>query len=218
MSRCFAVLRLEVRARGPKLESGSKSSWGLASEGQYPSNSTKQRLPRCIYLFFLPLNICSGSCVKVLIELLVSWTPSLFGAVIAVTSELQSLQLLALFWGAFARVKHIIMKCIQVESIAGFGIDIVNGSLKLPLLVWYFWMGGDLHQVAVLNTLTAALWPCIQKVGVHMILFHIWKFHMNFIINSKTCCLNMLGILTFINDDGNSMTSVLKPVFVDVAS
>ena len=32
-------------------------------------------------------------------------------------------------------MKHIIMKCIQVESIAGFGIDIVNESLELPLLV-----------------------------------------------------------------------------------
>ena len=64
ISRCFAVLRLEGRGRGTKPESGSKSSCGLAFEGKNPSNSTNQRLPRCIYLFFLPLNICSGSCVE----------------------------------------------------------------------------------------------------------------------------------------------------------
>jgi len=75
---------------------------------------------------------------------------------------------LALFWGGFARV---FMKCIQVEAIARFGMDVVNGCLKLPLLVWYSLMGGDVHQMVVLNTLIAALWLYIQKVSVHMILF-----------------------------------------------
>ena len=132
MSRCFAVLRLEERARGTKLESGSKSSCGLGSEGKYPSNSTKQRLPRCIYLFFLPLNICSGSSVEfwvLSLEFIVSWTPSLFGAIIVVPLELQSLQLLALFWGAFARVK----KNIYIWNVSRLS--------RLPGLEWTFSMG-----------------------------------------------------------------------------
>jgi hypothetical protein len=169
MSRCFAALRLE--ARGTKPESGSKLSCGLGSEGKHPSNSTDQRLPRGTYLFFLPLNIYiwSGSCVEF-------WVLSvlLAGPRLCVEQYLwwhynyKVCNFLALFWGGFARV---FMKCHQVEAIARFGMDVVNGCLKLPLLVWYSLMGGDVHQVVVLNTLIAALWLYIQKVSVHMILF-----------------------------------------------
>lgn len=80
MSHCFAVLRLEGRARGAKLERASKSSCGLAIEGNNPSNSTKQRLPTCIYLFFLPLNIYIYALAAALsFEFIVCWIPSVFG-------------------------------------------------------------------------------------------------------------------------------------------
>lgn len=67
-----------------------------------------------------------------------------------------------------------------------------------------------MRQVVVLNAIIAALWPSIKMVGVQMILFCTvylrisHEFHHRF----KTCSVNTYyGILTCINDNGNSMTS-----------